>query len=481
MGLDLGTSAVKGVLLSLEGSILYRTARKINLISAGMGRHEMDAAEYMETVLSAIRELAAEAAGAGNTVAALSMVAAAGNSLLCGDDGNPMTPIISWMDTRIGDRWPEYFPGLDKAEVYRITGWPWNGLFSLAHFRWFLDHYREEIKPDTRFVMNNDWIYHRLTGRWAVDPSSATPSFIYDQQGGDWSSYILKFLGIEKNRLSAVYPTGTPVCAISPRGAAETGLNPETVLVTGCFDHPGAARGVGVLDPGEALFSCGTSWVGFYPLKDRETGLKAKMLIDPFRSSGGPWAGMTSLPKIGTALSRLVETFFPGKNLEEKFANFNTEASRFRPLPGTPVIDPLKWSGGFRRPEDTETAERGTAWEAYALMTGSAYRMKKNNLGLEQQGITADRIVMAGGPAESEVWPQIIADVLEKPVQLAAGKHSGAAGAAVLAGIGTGIFRDEFDARENFAPAMLAKIISPRRKYREFHRREFLRYLQEEK
>jgi sugar (pentulose or hexulose) kinase len=481
MGIDLGTSAVKGVLLSPEGSILSRTSKEITLISTGGQLYEMDAAAYLETVLSAVRELAAEAAGAGLPVAAMSMAAAAGNSLLCSGNGEPRTPIISWMDTRIGDRWPEFFPELDGEKMYRITGWPWRGLFSLAHFRWFLDHYRDAVTPDTRFVMNNDWLYHRLTGKWAVDPSSATPSYLYDQQKGDWSAYILNHLGIGKHRLSRIYPAGASISPLSSEGASAAGLTQETVMVTGCFDHPGAARGVGVLDPGETLFSCGTSWVGFYPLRDRETGLKAKMLIDPFRSPDGPWAGMTSLPKMGTVVSRLVEALFPGKTMEERYSVFNTEALRFKPVRGAPVINPLELTHGNIEQVKAETAKRGISWAAYALMTGSAYGMKKNNLGLEQFGITPARVVMAGGPAESGVWPQIIADVLERPVQLAAGKYAGAVGAAVLAGIGTGFFRDEYQAKDVLSPAMVERIIEPRREYRHFHRNEFRRCFQEEK
>jgi len=477
LGLDLGTSSIKGAVVTSTGDIIAKSTKDIELIKPDSIRVEVDPKKYRASVFSVIQKLHQKSASEKVQIKALAMAAASGNSLLTSSNGQAKTPVISWMDQRMARDRKNHFPHLKDDKIYRIAGWPWNGLFSLAHFKWFLEHQKKAITDDTRFAMNNDWIYQQLTGKWIVDPSTATTSLLFDQKKGKWSPYLLEQLGIRTNRLSDLASCGTSIGTITSAAAAETGLDPETIAVTGCFDHPGAARGVGILDPGEVLFSCGTSWVGFYPLPDRGTGLKAGMLVDPFRSPRGPWAGMTSLPMMGTTINRIVESRFPGETLQDKFRSLNEMFLQGTPRSGTTLIDPMDDTTSDPVFIKAETERRGLAWLSDSLMRGSAYAMKRNNSDLRDLGIRSDRFVMAGGPAESPVWPQIIADVLEKPVQLAAGKYAGAAGAAVLAGMGIGLFRDEYHAREIFGSAMLDQKLKPRGELRDFHRREYAPFL----
>jgi len=192
-------------------------------------------------------------------------------------------------------------------------------------------------------------------------------------------------------------------------------------VVLGAFDHPSAARGCGVLRPGQVLLSCGTSWVGFYPVADRELALAQKLLIDPFLSPRGPWGALFSLTRVGERVQAFVDATFAGEATQAaRYARFDEAAAR---------------------------APRGSTDPSRALMADLAGQMKARMDSLSAAGLRAERIVMVGGPTESPAWMQILADTLGSELALPeAGAHAGAVGAAILAGMGTGIFADEADA-----------------------------------
>jgi sugar (pentulose or hexulose) kinase len=176
--------------------------------------------------------------------------------------------------------------------------------------------------------MNTDWLLYRLCGRWGMDPSTATTFYLYNQQSGAWHRPYLDLLGLTERQLSPLAPR--PGLAGLRAGRGDTGPAGDTLVVLGCFDHPGAARGTGVLEPGDLLLSCGTSWVGLYPLAERAAGVRQKLLVDPFLSPRGPWAGMFALTAIGVTIEKYLDRFLlrPGEEPSGKYGIFNAAASR---------------------------------------------------------------------------------------------------------------------------------------------------------
>ena len=243
----------------------------------------------------------------------------------------------------------------------------------------------------------------------------------------------LDVLGIPADKLPALDSPGTVLGGISAAASAETGLPEGTPVVLGCFDHPSAARGAGILEEGQLLLSCGTSWVGFFPLCDRTDMISRRMLVDPFLTPDGPWGGMISIPAIAASIDRILAEYISGSM--DRYQELDRLAAQAKPGAGGLRID---------LSQDCQPAgleQYGRESISRALMEAAVYELKRAMNGLER-AVIVSAATMVGGPSEMHTWPQIISDVLGIPVSVAYGAYSGAVGAAMLAGAGVGEYTD---------------------------------------
>lgn len=447
IGLDVGTSAVKGVLMSEEGSILAQGKRLTQFLHPQPDFIELSPEDHYHMVCDLIRELDS-GAPPGSSIAALSMAAASGNTLLTDAEGQPLTNIISWLDTRAVKETHELLPDFDFEQVHPIVGWPWVGSFPLGHLAWLKAHVAETYQNASHYGMNSDYLLFRLSGKWGMDPSTATTFYLQDQCKRRWHLPYLERLEISEENLSTLLLSGSVLGALTPRAAKDTNLSEKTLVVLGAFDHPCAARGTGMLQPGDLLLSCGTSWVGFYPLENRDLALSQTMLIDPFLTPAGPWGAMFSLARIGTKIDWYINHLIlqPDDKSSDRYNVFNSCAQQAAPGANGLYINPCRDISEL--PEEVATLNaRYTREEiARAVMEGTAFEMRRKIEELAGAGIPARRIAMVGGPAESPVWPRLVAEITGLELRLINGQNAGAVGAAILAGIGAGVFRHEIDA-----------------------------------
>jgi len=433
IGLDLGTSAIKGVLTDASGVVLAEAGAETSLLCPCQGWMEVDPERHYQNICRIIRELAEKAPG---DVAGLAMAAASGNTLLTDSDGMPLTKIINWMDRRAELNPPAALAGLTGDEVSQVTGWPCVSCFPLAHLAWLRENEPERYQAAEHVGMDTDWVLHRLTGKWRMDHSTATTFHLQEQTSGTYYEPFLKRLGLVRGRLSELTESGTAVGPLTARALIDTGLSPRTLVVAGCFDHPAAARAVGVVGQGQLMLSCGTSWVGFTPHRQRQAILDAKMLCDPFLSaSRGVWGGMFSVPCIGRAIDWYVENAIaPGE--PDKMRIFDESAAKAEPGAAGVRVD-------LREPPHPVRASRENL--SRAVMEGAARLLNEKLCELKANGFNYDSAVMVGGPSRSRIWPSIVANVTGLEI-ITSGRSAGARGAALLAGIGSGVYRDEREA-----------------------------------
>ena len=278
--------------------------------------------------------------------------------------------------------------------------------------------------------MDTDWLVYRLTGLWRMDQSTGTTFHLIDQVKGAYHAPLLDRLGIPKSKLSMLTRPGAAVGPLTAQAARDTGLSTGTMVVAGSFDHPAAALAAGVTRPGQLMLSCGTSWVGLLPHADRDVILEAGLLCDPFLSSGGgPWAGMFSVPRIGRAIDwYLAHAIAPDQR--DPLGVFNELAVQAEPGAGGLAID-------LREPPRLPRAGRANI--SRAVMEGAARLVNEQIVALRACGLRFDGAVMVGGPAQSPVWPSIVADITGLELTVG-GRSAGARGAAMLAGIGLGLY-----------------------------------------
>ena len=387
IGLDLGTGAIKGVCWNAAHGILHSVSERIRLHHPHPGWTELDAQEYLAQVLRILRALAA---ASDAPVGAVAFAAASGNTLLCAPDGTPRTPVVSWLDRRL-----DWRPSPDW-NVRQVCGWPAIPAFPLMH----LEYFRREapaLLASSHVAMNNDWITWMLTGRHALDYSNGAPFYLFDQRTFRYHPPFLAHFGLDETRLPEMLPSGTAIATLKQEYTGGN-LTADTRFVAGSFDHPAGARAAGVTSPGDLLLSCGTSWVGFYPVPNRDDIIEKGELCDTFLApDGGCWGAMFSVEGIGVD----IEDFILGRfgDAPDRYLAFNQEA---------------------RQPDSPSRRK----------MREVVARFKER---LDQHP-PFRKVVVSGGPSEGATWPAVIEEVLRIPVELSPYRsHTGAVGAAMLA------------------------------------------------
>lgn len=431
IGLDIGTSSVKGVLMTTDGKV-ESTVRSQFTYQRDGAKIEITPKGYLDACYSAIRKLAGAAKG---NIQALCASSASGNLLLLDKNEKPLTNIINWQDQRPTNEWVSVLKDIDTDTIYKTVGWGFTYTsFPLAQLCYIKKHTPQLLEQSAVVCMSTEYLYYKLTGKWGISPSAGTPFYLIDQVNGVYWKPVLDALGIEEGKLPPVLPCGSVLGYVQEAAAECCGLPAGTPIVLGSFDHPSAARGVGVLEEGQMLLSCGTSWVVFYPIQKRDTAVAAKMLIDPFLAPSGPYGGMTSLASLSEKMQICIARLL-GKS-DTPFTMLSSLAAQSVPgangLQIDPIDPPAQIGGSYKKADI-----------ARAIMEGTVRLLKNRMDQLAKVGISATSAVMVGGPSEDPMWIRLIQEICGISVKVIHGANAGAVGAARLAGIGVGIYKNE--------------------------------------
>ncbi|MBQ7248206.1 MAG: hypothetical protein IJS22_08985 [Lachnospiraceae bacterium] len=445
IGLDIGTSSVKGVLTDEKGEIKHRAFGSFSYVSPLEGRVEMEPEHYLKVCLDTIGELAQ--AADGEEILGLCAASASGNLVMLGSDGRPMTNIISWQDRRVNEEARELFEDLDHDSFYRQIGWPFGyRAMPLSQLSYIKKHEPGLIGMCSMAAMSTEYLYFKLTGKWGISPSAGVTYYMIDRNTGTYIGEILERLGLRESQLPPIMPCGAVLGGVLPEIAGRCHLKAGTPVILGSFDHPAAARGAGILKEGQMLLSCGTSWVVFLPAADAEKGFAAGALVDPFLSGSGGCCGvMSSLSSLSVKIRKYMKAYIDGTGSD--FTMLTELARRSRP-----------GARGLRLDLNADPGKRVLIAShvydiARAIMEGAVHLLKDRLDALALYGLRADKAVMAGGPSGDPFWIELIEQICGVKVTAASGAFTGAAGAAVIAGIASGVYRDEMDAAQKAAAA----------------------------
>ncbi len=422
IGLDIGSTNVKGVLLSETGEIVAKASERFEYERPLPGYVQIETEKFAENCFDVIKALAI-ALPEGGTLSGISEVSASGNLLLLGFDGmKPITPIINWQDTRVTDEVQTVLgEDFDCQAYYERTGWRLGIKFPLAQLCYINIHDPDRLKMASCVCMSTEYLNYLLTGRFGISLSAGTPFFLIDQTKKSYAKDVLDILGIDKNMLPPVMDMGGELGAVTDEMCEKLGLPHGAKVFCGSFDHPGAAISSGVTAEGKMLLSCGTSWVAFIPINDRSTIIKNGFLCDPFLSDrGGPWGAMGSISSIGNVVNELVSRYI-GSYLElDELAKASKNGS------GGLVID-------REHIDDPEISTYSKENIAYAIMELPARLLREKLDVFLKSGVKFDSVFMAGGPTKSDIWVSITEHILGLSVTVKDAEFSGAVGAAMIA------------------------------------------------
>ena len=294
IGLDIGTSAVKGVLLSKAGKVLAERSGQFEYYSENSAKL-MDPARFLEACFDVIKNLA-EYPDA--EVAAICPSGASGNLILLDEDFSPLIPIIGWQSKHDENESSAYFTEEEREALYRKIGWRVGNGFPLVHLMWMKKNIPELIGKSKMICMHIEYLNFALCGRFGISHSMGTPFYLMDQDKGTYNKVLLEKLGIDESVLPPIYDKGHILGNVTEETAKKLNLGKNTKVALGTFDHPAGALGAGVFDEGEMLLSCGTSWVELFPVESRAKAFSAGALTDRYMLSGSPYCVMCSLESV---------------------------------------------------------------------------------------------------------------------------------------------------------------------------------------
>jgi len=447
LGLDVGTTATKALLFDLQGSVVASAVRPYPLLTPRPGWVEQDPEDLWRAVVYVTHGVLAQIKPT-DTIIALSQASQGGTTIPVDAAGCPMYHAISWMDTRGIDEAARIRDLLGAETVRTTTGWPLATTLPLQHIAWLRANRPTVFAGAHRFLFVNDFITARLTHEHVMNPSDATMTQLFNISSGTWDEGLLAATAIRRENLSPVQPSGTPVARLNPEASADLGLPADVLVVNGAHDQYCAAVATGATGPGKMLLSGGTAWVLLVVPRDLQRGLDSGMAIS-CHAVPGRWGAIRSLGGVGTSFEWLITQIYSHGNEVNRaslYATVNAAAARvppgandlcFIPLAGGHTGNALD-RGGFV--DMTISHTRDTM--ARAVMEGIAFELRWAIEEIQGGSIAVDELTMVGGAAESPLWPQIVADVTGLPVVVPAERQAAARGAAILAGVGAGVFAD---------------------------------------
>ena len=452
LGIDAGTSSVKAVLLDLGGNLRAVCQAEYPLHHLRPGWVEQDPEDWWRATCQAIREALAKVPHGAERVVGLAASSQAPTLLPLDRAGRPLRPAIIWMDRRAEEESVYLTELLGAEEIHRITGNRPDAFYLAPRLLWLRRHEPDVMRRTWQFVQVNGYLNYRLTGRLTVDPAHAVLMQMRDRSTGEWSAPLCSACGVDAAQFPQIMESHCVHGEVTAEAAAATGLRAGTPVMAGTVDSPAAALEAGVTEPGIAVEMTGTSTVVIIP---NDRGLTEPALI----------AMPHALPGIHLLLGAMVSSggclrwFRDQLGQPEVRAAQETGGDAFDLLtrqaaqvaPGSDGVIFLPYMMGERSPLWHTNARgvffglslaTGKAALVRAILEGAAFALRHNVEVAAHAGAAVREMRSVGGCSRSDLWNRIKADVLGLPVLLPRTSVGSPFGAAILAGMGAGVFPD---------------------------------------
>ena len=457
LAIDAGTGSARAALFTPEGELIAAGQREYSHrpLPGVPGSQVFDSASNWKLICGCIREALATAAVDPSAVKAVSATSMREGMVLYDASGEVIWACPN-VDGRAGAESAELIASGAAREIYERSG-DWVSITAPARFLWIARHQPELFSSIAHVTMLGDWILQRLSGEFVTDPSLGSSSGMFELARRDWSERILEICGLERAMFPPVVDPGSVIGTVTPSAAADTGLRAGTPVVCGGADTQLALAGLGFGDPGQVTIVGGTFWqhtvVLDNPLVDPKGRLRTLCHTVPDRwmmEGIGFYCGMVmrwfrdafcelELEQarregidVYTVLERKAATRPPGAN--GVFGIFSNLMQADRWVHASPAFI------GFNVDDPTSSGRI----ECFRALEESAGYVSRGHHAIVEEllGQTVESVVMCGGAAKGDLWPQIVADVLGVPVMIPAVIESTALGAALYAGVGAGLIDD---------------------------------------
>jgi xylulokinase len=442
LGIDIGTTSTKAILIDASGSLLAEAARPASLHTPQAGWAEEDPLEWWRNLCAIIPECLEKAGAAASQVHAVGVSGMVPTTILVDRDGRPLRRSIQQNDARSHAEIAYFKAHADQEEVFRRTGSAITQQSIGPKLLWIARH-EPELFARAAWVMGSyDYINFRLTGQPALERNWALESGLFDLEQEAWIDELLRLAGIDRRRLPPIYNSSQVIGTVSAPAARATGLAEGTPVVAGSADHVASAFSAGIKENGDLLVKLGGAGDILYSL-DR-LNIDPRLFID-YHVIPGLYLLNGCMASSGSIIKWFRNNFAPDLD----YADLDSEASRVPAgseglvlLPyfigeKTPVFDPLARGILFGL-----TLQHTKAHIYRAILEGISFGFFHHLQVLEERGFGVRRVRVANGGARSQLWRQVTADVIGLPLEEVANHPGSSLGAAFIAGMGTGAFEN---------------------------------------
>lgn len=440
LGIDLGTGSVKALLLTPEGAVLAAASAPYEVAAPRPGWAETGAEAWWQATVTAVRAALA-AAPPARSVAAVGLSGQMHGVVLADAAGVPLRPAVLWADARAApllEPYRELLGGLCAALENPVAA----GMAGPTLL--WLRRYEPRLLARARWALQpKDWLRLRLTGEAAAEPSDASGTLLYALREDAWLIAAAERLGLNPALLPPLVPSSAPAGTLRPEAAAALGLPAGVRVVAGGADTACAALGSGLVRAGEAQLTVGTG--AQLLVVEQEAAGRAARGVHLFRTvlapPHAPFYALGAVQNAGLALEWARRAL--GVSWERLVA------LAFAAPPGSGGVSFAPYLSGERTPHLDASVRGGwvglslhSAPEhlARAAFEGVAFALRDALVALELPPETP--LKLAGGGAAQPAWRQLLADTLRRPLIPSAAPRADAAGTALLAGLGVGLYED---------------------------------------
>ena len=455
IGIDVGTTSVKGMLMNGKGEIVEFAKQEYALDTGEGDICELDAEVYWEVTCVIIQQLIAKSGVDAESITGVAFSSQGETLITVNTEGKPLRKAIVWLDNRSGVEVVELKEQFGEQRIMDVTGQPEIlPLWPATRILWLRKHEPELFNQAAKYLLVEDFLMFRLTGKYCTEHSLSSSTLYFNISTKKWWQEMLDFLEIKESQLPDLYRSGEIVGNLLPGAAEKTGLSTSTQCVTGAYDHPAGAIGSGNIQNGDATLTIGASMAMCIaldkPISDRSLNLPCQChAIDGlyFLLPYGQTAGMV--------LKWFKDMFGQAESLEAEQNNqdaYDLLIQQAEKVPaGAEGLIMLPHLMGTGSPEFNSKVKGVWAGITMGMHKGHFVRaivesvslMVRHNLEVMRiKGIDVKVIHILGGASKNNLWNQVLCDVTGLPVVTLINPENSVMGACLLAAIGTGGFDD---------------------------------------
>ncbi|MCD8153719.1 MAG: xylulokinase [Clostridiales bacterium] len=439
IGVDLGTSAVK-LLLMREDSVIEKiVSREYPLYFPHPGWSEQSPEDWYEKTLEGIRALTE---GIDSSLVAGIGIGGQMHGLVTLDEKDQVIRrAILWNDGRTGAETDYLNQEIGKERLSEYTANIAFAGFTAPKILWMQRHEPENFRKIQKIMLPKDYVAYRLTGSFATDFSDASGMLLLDVKNRRWSPEMLEICGIRKEQLPKLYESWEPIGTLKPEIVAVLGLSPEVKVVAGAGDNAAAAVGTGTVGDDACNLSLGTSGTIF--ISSGRFGVDANNALHSFAHADGGYHLMGCMLSAASCNKWWAEEIL-------HTTDYGAEQALIQ-KPGENQVYFLPYLMGERSPHNNPDA-RGVffgmsmdttrADMTQAVLEGVAFGLRDSLEVARSLGLQIPRTKICGGGAKSPLWRTIIANVMNLQVDVPENEEGPALGGAMLAAVGCGAYPD---------------------------------------